>query len=150
MIKYKAVSVRGLRVLRGDARCSLYDDGLRVAQLQPCPSGPLGVCCDKRCHIKQNKRQQTDTKSSRIPRPLTCRHTGDSGALQVPLQPCNRFGILVRCTLLCPLDKTNRLQRFVGQKKLLLLSGGYAAEERPQREGRRQRGYNLQRGAGAG
>ena len=55
MIKYNAVSVCVLRVLRGDARCSLYDDGLRVAQLQPCPSGPLGVGCDKRCHIKQNK-----------------------------------------------------------------------------------------------
>jgi hypothetical protein len=67
----------------------------------------------------------------------------------VPLQPCNRFRILVRCRLLCPLDKTNCLQRLVGQKKLLLLSDGYAAEERPQREGRRQRGYNLHKGAGA-
>jgi hypothetical protein len=93
---------------------------------------------------KAKQRQQTDTKRNPSPRPLTCWCAGDSGALQVPLQPRNRFSILVGWRLICPLDKTNCLERLVGQKKLLLLSGGYAAEERPQREGGRQRGYNLQ------
>ncbi len=63
----------------------------------------------------------------------------------MPLQPRNRFRILVRWRIICPLDKSNRLECFIGQKELLLLSKGYAAEKRLLREGGRQHGLDLQR-----